>query len=212
MKEIVIKSLNTFILEMPIYLSIDLEKNRGLYTNLCSLRNQLIESNIVEKSLRHHMCFYKKIDSNYVKIKEGDELDGMIYLNIDDDIDYSEPVNIMYHLEKRITEFEREFKELYSNVLKDDKFSVNCYVNIKKLWNVFKDRNSDCFDYAEWYFIIKPNGNITNILNKMALDIKKWISQKEKTMYDLDLSYLNIIQYTVNDNDFSIVEKFINDI
>lgn len=212
MKEIVIKSLNTFILEMPIFLSIDLEKNRGLYMNLCGLRNQLIESSIVEKSLRHRMCFYKKIDNNYVKIKEGDDLDGIIYLNIDDEIDYSEPGNIMYHLEKRIAEFEREFKEMYSKVYIEDKFVINYYINIKKLWNSFKDKNSDCFDYTEWYFIVKPNGNKPNILNKMALDIKKWISHKEKIMYELDLSYLNTIQYIVSDNEFSNIEKFINDI
>jgi hypothetical protein len=214
MKQLVIKSLNTFILEMPIYLSIDTEKNKGLYINLCNLRNQLIENNIIDKSFRHRLCFYTKIHNNYVKIKEGDEIDGIIYLNIDDDIDYSEPVNILYHLEKRITYFEKDFKEIYSNVFNEDnkEIVISYYIMIKKLWNEFKDKNSDCFDYADWYFLVKPNGNIANILNKMALDIKKWICQKEKIMYELDLFYLNTLKYCVNDNDFSIIEKFINDV
>ena len=127
-KEILIKSFDNFHI-MPIYLTIDdIYKTKNLYTTCCTLRNQLIENNIIDKSFRHYMIFYKKIKDNFIKIKEGDILDVQtIYLKINEEIDYSEPINIMYHLEERIANFEKEFLEFYR------KDYIN-YSEIKKIW------------------------------------------------------------------------------
>jgi len=205
-KEILIKSFDNFHI-MPIYLTIDdIYKTKNLYTTCCTLRNQLIENNIIDKSFRHYMIFYKKIKDNFIKIKEGDILDVQtIYLKINEEIDYSEPINIMYHLEERIANFEKEFSEFYR------KDYIN-YSEIKKIWKKFREENNDCIDYAEWYFVIKPNKNDIILLNKIALDIKKWVSNKEKIIYELDINYLNTISYTVKDEDFNFIEKFLENI
>ncbi len=195
-KEIVIK---TRILEFPIYMTIDTLKSSKIYTSLCTVRNKLIENNIVSKDLRYRMHFYKKIDGNLMKIKEGDILEGIIILNIEDEIDYSEPVNILFYLEKRITEFEDKFKDLYN--------SEN-YIELKNIWSIFREENSDCFDYAEWYVVMRPISGI-NLLEKMAVDIRKWFIQKERVIIDIDLMLLNKIVYEEKESDYDVVNKFL---
>ena len=88
--------------EMPIYLNIDTTKSSTIYTSLCSLRNKLIESGIGHIHTRFNMYFYKKINKELIKLKENEILDGCIYLINKQEIDYSEPVNILFNLEKRI--------------------------------------------------------------------------------------------------------------
>jgi len=194
--EIVIKSK---FLEFPIYLYIETEESSKIYTSLCTLRNKLIENSIIDKGLRYNLYFYKKVDDNLIKIKENDILKGIIFLDIEDELDYSEPVNILFYLEKRITEFENDFKILFED---------NKYTQIKKIWNKFKDKNIDCFDYAEWFTIMKPIKDI-KLLYKMSLDVKKWIIQKKKIIIDIDLKLLNSIDITENITDYDIISKFL---
>lgn len=204
-KEIVIK---TKLLDFPIYMTV---KNYQIYTNLCMVRNKLIENSIISKELRYKMYFYKKINGNLIKIKEGDILEGTIYLNIEDDLDYSEPVNILFYLQKRMIDFEYKFQELYKNYEEENYNNIDNVNNIKFLkdnWFKFKEVNNDCFDYAEWYIIMKPIKNI-NLLYKMAIDIRKWFIHKEKIISDIDLDLLNKIEYKENENDYDFIQKFL---
>lgn len=194
--EVVIKSK---FLEFPIYISIETEKSSKIYTSLCLLRNKLIENSIIEKEMRYKLYFYKKKENNFIKIKENDILDGIIFLNIEDELDYSEPVNILFYLEKRITEFEKEFNKLNE---------LNDYTKLKNIWSQFRDRNSDCFDYAEWYSIMEPIKGI-NLLYKMSLDVRKWIIQKERIISDIDLKLLNSITITEKNSEYDIINKFL---
>jgi len=194
--EVVIKSK---FLEFPIYVSIETEKSSKIYTSLCLLRNKLIENSIIEKEMRYKLYFYKKKENNFIKIKENDILDGIIFLNIEDELDYSEPVNILFYLEKRITEFEKEFNKLNE---------LNDYTKLKNIWSQFRDRNSDCFDYAEWYSIMEPIRGI-NLLYKMSLDVRKWIIQKERIISDIDLKLLNSITITEKNSEYDIINKFL---
>jgi hypothetical protein len=194
--EVVIKSK---FLEFPIYISIETEKSSKIYTSLCLLRNKLIENSIIEKEMRYKLYFYKKKENNFIKIKENDILDGIIFLNIEDELDYSEPVNILFYLEKRITEFEKEFNKLNE---------LNDYTKLKNIWSQFRDRNSDCFDYAEWYSIMEPIRGI-NLLYKMSLDVRKWIIQKERIISDIDLKLLNSITITEKNSEYDIINKFL---
>ena len=194
--EVVIKSK---FLEFPIYISIETEKSSKIYTSLCLLRNKLIENSIIEKEMRYKLYFYKKIENNFIKIKENDILNGIIFLNIEDELDYSEPVNILFYLEKRITEFEKEFNKLNE---------LNDYTKLKNIWSQFRDRNSDCFDYAEWYSIMEPVKGI-NLLYKMSLDVRKWIIQKERIISDIDLKLLNSITITEKNSEYDIINKFL---
>ena len=99
-KIVVIKYINVINnIDFPIYISIDTSKSSKMYTSLCTIRNNLIENGIVDRELRYKMHFYKDL-SMQIKVKEGDILDGIIYLKIENEVDYSEPVNILYHLEK----------------------------------------------------------------------------------------------------------------
>jgi len=202
-KEIVKKSIDSF-LKFPIHLCIDTEKMCDLYTTLCTLRNNLIENGIVRSEWRHRLCFYKKIEGQMIKIKEGDRFDGIIYMKIENDIDYSETVNILYYLEKRIAEFEIEFQSLQQVVTYD----LKKFIELKKMWVKFREKNSDCFDYAEWFFVTDPLKEI-KLLRKMALDIRKWLIQKDKIMSELNLIYLDSIQIKEDDNDFDVIEKYI---
>ena len=194
--EVLIKSK---FLEFPIYISIETEKSSKIYTSLCLLRNKLIENSIIEKEMRYKLYFYKKIENNFIKIKENDILNGIIFLNIEDELDYSEPVNILFYLEKRITEFEKEFNKLNE---------LNDYTKLKNIWSQFRDRNSDCFDYAEWYSIMEPVKGI-NLLYKMSLDVRKWIIQKERIISDIDLKLLNSITITEKNSEYDIINKFL---
>jgi hypothetical protein len=202
-KEIVIKSIDSF-LKFPIHLCIDTEKTCDLYTTLCILRNNLIENGIVRSEWRHRLCFYKKIEGKMIKIKEGDRFDGIIYMNIENEIDYSEPVNILYYLEKRIAEFERQFQDLYQMVTCD----LKKFIELKKIWFKFREENNDCFDYAEWFFVMDPLKEI-KLLRKMSLDVRKWLIQKDKIISELNFLYLNSIIIKEGDNDFDIIEKYI---
>lgn len=205
-KTIVIKYIdNNQFVNFPIYLNIDTSLSSNIYTSLCTLRNNLIENTIITRELRYKMYFYKKdeISGSLIKVKEGDILEGTIYLKIEDQIDYSEPVNILYHLEKRITEFEKKFK-----YTKDRK----SFIELKELWLNFKEQNSDCFDYAEWFFVMKPIKQEIQLLNKIALDIRKWLVQKDKIMCELNLIYLSTILCKEEENDYEIMEKFLYDI
>ena len=134
-----------------------------------------------------------------IKIKENDRLEGIIFLNIEDELDYSEPVNILLHLEKRIIEFEIEFNKLYES---------NRYNELKTIWTQFKDNNIDCFDYAEWYSIMEPIKGVS-LLYKMAFDVRKWLIQKEKIIADVDLKLLNSINITENSTDYDIINRFL---
>jgi hypothetical protein len=201
-KEIVIK---TKLLDFPVYMTV---KNYQIYTNLCMVRNKLIENGIISKELRYKMYFYKKINGNLIKIKEGDILERTIYLNIEDDLDYSEPVNILFYLQKRMIDFEYKFQELYKNYKQETENNIDNIKILKNMWIKFKEINNDCFDYAEWYIIIKPIKNI-NLLYKMAIDIRKWLIHKEKIISDIDLEILNKTEYTENENDYDIIQKFL---
>jgi hypothetical protein len=161
------------------------------------------------------MFFYKKIDNKYLKIKEGEILEGVFYLYIKDEKDYSESSNILFHLEKRITEFEPEFKKLYDEFIlehnksnKEEKY--NKYKLITNLWSNFKEYNNESFDYNDWYFIMKQNDVL--LLRKISLDIKKWLSEKEMIISHIDLLYLNDLDYKLNDNDFNFINNYLNDI
>jgi len=196
MVEVVIKSK---FFEFPIYVTIETEKTSQIYTSLCTLRNKLIENSIIDKRQRYNLFFYKRVDNNLVKIKENDVLEGVIFLNIESEIDCSEPVNILFYLEKRITEFEEDFKRLYDS---------NNYTELKSIWTKFKEHNIDCFDYAEWYTIMEPIKNI-NLLYKMALDVRKWLIQKEISISEIDLKLLNSVNTTENSTDYDIISKFL---
>lgn len=205
-KTIVIKYMdNNRSVDFPIYLTIDTSLSSNIYTSLCTLRNNLIENRIVDKELRYKMYFYKRdeISQNLLKVKEGDILEGTIYLRIEDAIDYSEPVNILYHLEKRITEFEKKFK--YTKERKS-------FIELKELWINFIEQNNDCFDYAEWFFFMKPIKEEIQLLNKIALDVRKWFAQKDKIISELNLIHLSTIMVTEDEKDYEIIEKFLYDI
>ena len=199
---IVIKYINENNIDFPIYLSIDTSLSSKIYTSLCILRNNLIENRIISRELRYKIYFYKKDNINLIKVKEGDILEGIIYLKIENDIDYSEPVNILYHLEKRITEFERKFK--YTKERKS-------FIELKELWLNFKEENSDCFDYAEWFFVMKPIKDEIQLLNRIALDVRKWLIQKDKIISELNLIYLSTITYKEDEKDYEIFSKFLYD-
>ena len=160
------------------------------------------------------MYFYKKVNNTYLKIKEGEILEGTIYLYIKEEKDYSESSNILFYLEKRITEFESIFKNLYEQFIKDcnsnNSEKYKKYESLNKLWNDFKDYNNESFDYNEWYFIMKQN-DIYNIplLRKMSLDIKKWLCQKEKTIAEVNIMYLNDLDYKISDKDFNFINNYI---
>ena len=106
---------------------------------------------------------------------------------------------ILFYLEKRITEFEKEFNKLNE---------LNDYTKLKNIWSQFRDRNSDCFDYAEWYSIMEPVKGI-NLLYKMSLDVRKWIIQKERIISDIDLKLLNSITITEKNSEYDIINKFL---
>lgn len=196
MVEVVVKSK---FFEFPIYVTIETEKTSKIYTSLCTLRNKLIENSIIDKRQRYNLYFYKKVENNLIKIKENDILEGIIFLNIENEIDCSEPVNILFYLEKRITEFEEEFNRLLES---------NRYTEVKSIWTQFRDNNIDCFDYAEWYTIMEPIKNI-NILYKMALDVRKWLIQKDILIFEIDLKLLNSVNVIENSNDYDIINKFL---
>jgi hypothetical protein len=181
----------------------DTEKSSLYYTSLCTVRNKLIENNIIPKDLRYKLYFYKNINDEIIKIKEGDILEGVIYLNIEETIDYSEPVNILYHLEKRITDFEKKFK--YCKERKG-------FIELKKIWDEFKDNNNDCFDYAEWYSIMSPIKPEIFLLNKIALDIRKWLAHKDKIISELNIIYLGTIDQKENEEDYDFINKFLYDV
>jgi hypothetical protein len=42
------------------------------------------------------------------------------------------------------------------------------------------------------------------------LDIKKWIKNKEKIMTEIEIIYLNELEYKVNDEDFTFINNYIN--
>ena len=202
---------------LPIYISIENEvKFSSTYMSLCILRNKLIESNIIKRENRDNMFFYKKINNNnYLKVKEGELLDGILYLYIKEEKDYSEVSNILFHLEKRITNFEPKFKKSYEDFIyehnqnnKDEKY--NKYKIVCNLWTTFIDYNTDSFDYNDWYFIMKQDD--IPLLRKMSLDIKKWLSKKEITMAEINLLYLNDLEYEINDTDINFVNNYLNDI
>jgi hypothetical protein len=86
MVEVVIKSK---FFEFPIYVAIETEKSSNIYTSLYTLRNRLIDNSLIDKRHRYNLYFYKKIDNNLIKIKENDRLEGIIFLNIEDELDYS---------------------------------------------------------------------------------------------------------------------------
>lgn len=200
-KTIIIKYINDNNIDFPIYLSMDTSKSSKLYTSLCIVRNNLIENGIVDRELRYRMYFYNDL-SRQIKVKEGDIIDGTIYLKIENEVDYSEPVNILYHLEKRITEFEKKFK--YTKERKS-------FLEIKKLWLNFREENNDCFDYAEWFFVMKPTKDEIYLLNKIALDVRKWLIQKDKIISELNLVYLSTIICQEKENDYEIFSKFLYD-
>lgn len=209
------KEIIIYFDKLPIYISIEnIKKISDTYMSLCILRNKLIESGFVKKENRENMFFYKKTDNNYIKIKEGDMLDGVIFLFIKEDKDYSESINILYHLEKRIAQFELEFNNLHKDLIlsfnKNNIEKYDKYRNTVKSWLIFKEYNNDCFDYNDWYFIMKQND--ISLLRKMSLDIKKWICQKEKIISEIDLMYLNELEYKIFDDDFTFINKYIDDI
>lgn len=202
-KIVVIKYINVINnIDFPIYISIDTSKSSKMYTSLCTIRNNLIENGIVDRELRYKMHFYKDL-SIQIKVKEGDILDGIIYLKIENEVDYSEPVNILYHLEKRITDFERKFK--YTKERKG-------FLELKNLWINFREENSDCFDYSEWFFVMKPIKDEIQLLNKIALDIRKWLIQKDKIISELNLVYLSTIICEEQEQDYELFSKFLYDI
>lgn len=208
-KEVIIKSLKNkkeSIIPFPLCLTINTEKSSKIYTTLCSLRNMLIENGIINKELRYNMYFYNEEN---LKIKESDVLSGVIYLSLDNMPDYSEPCNILYHLEKRIATFEFNFKTLYEKYNEEKENKDTYYVILKKEWSEFKEINDDCFDYAEWYFIMKPIAPEIGLLSKMALDIKKWVIQKEKIIAEIDIDYLSRIEYKEKEDDYSLVENLV---
>lgn len=200
-KTIIIKYINDINVNFPIYLSIDTSKSSKMYTSLCIVRNNLIENGIVDRELRYRMHFYND-PSKQIKVKEGDVLDGIIYLKIENEIDYSEPVNILYHLEKRITEFEKKFK--YTKYRK-------IFLELKELWFNFREENSECFDYAEWFFVMRPIKDEIKLLNKIALDVRKWFIQKDKIISELNFIYLSTIIFEENEGDYEIIGKFLYD-
>lgn len=200
-KTIIIKYINDINVNFPIYLSIDTSKSSKMYTSLCIVRNNLIENGIVDRELRYRMHFYND-PSKQIKVKEGDVLDGIIYLKIENEIDYSEPVNILYHLEKRITEFEKKFK--YTKYRKS-------FLELKELWFNFREENSECFDYAEWFFVMRPIKDEIKLLNKIALDVRKWFIQKDKIISELNFIYLSTIIFEENEGDYEIIGKFLYD-
>jgi hypothetical protein len=166
----------------------------------------LIENNIISKDMRYNIYFYNE---NNESIKESDVLSGLIYLSIEDIPDYSEPANILYHLEKRISIFEFKFNNLYEKYKKD---TETYYAILKKEWSEFKDINDNCFDYAEWYFIMKPIIPEIGLLSKMALDVKKWVTQKEKIITEIDIDYLSKIECKEKEEEYALIEKLIYNI
>ena len=202
--------------KFPIYVSIENnEKYSATYMSLCILRNKLIENGFVKKDFRDNMYFYKKINNSSIKIKEEELLEctiGPIYLYIKKEKDFSESSNILFYLEKRISEFEPVFKKLYKEFVfeyeSNSKEKYQKYQNIINLWNDFKEYNDESFEYNNWYFIMKQDD--LSLIRKMSLDIKKWIRQKEKTMAQIDLIYLNELEYKVNEEDFNFINSYIN--
>jgi hypothetical protein len=203
-----------YLEKLPIYVSIENQKKvSSTYMSLCILRNKLIESGFVNKENRDNMYFYKKIDNVLLKIKEGEILDGVIYLYIKKEKDYSESSNILFYLEKRIANFEPVFKNLYDQFIinhNSNKEKYEKYENFRKIWNEFKEYNNDSFDYNDWYFIMKQND--ISLIRKMSLDIKKWLCQKEKIMAEVDIIYLNDIEYKISDNDFNFIMSYLDDV
>ncbi len=211
MKEVTIKLTNNKN-EMPIFINIDTTLSSTTYTSLCCLRNKLIESGIIHKNIRHNIYFYKKINGELIKVKENDILEGTIYISIKDEKDYSEPTNILYNLERRIAIFEPIFKESYEKAYHSLNIDSENYIKLKNLWNNFKDTNSDCFDYNDWYFVnYISDQNVIMLLNKISIDIKKWLCQKEKAISEIDLLYLEKITTSVkvNDDDYNQLSKYL---
>lgn len=204
-----------YLEKLPIYVSLENQnKFSSTYMSLCILRNKLIESSFVKKENRDNMYFYKKVNNTYLKIKEGEILEGTIYLYIKEEKDYSESSNILFYLEKRITEFEYIFKNLYEHFIKDynnnNSEKYKKYESLNKLWDSFKEYNNESFDYNDWYFLMKQNDiNDTTLLRKMSLDIKKWLCQKEKIMAEVNIMYLNDLDYKVSDNDFNFINNYL---
>jgi hypothetical protein len=103
-----------YLEKLPIYVSLENHtKFFSTYMSLCIVRNKLIESNFVKKEYRDNMYFYKKVNNTLKKLKEDDLLDGIIYLYIKEEKDYSESSNILFYLEKRIADFEPIFNKSY---------------------------------------------------------------------------------------------------
>ena len=48
------------------------------------------------------------------------------------------------------------------------------------------------------------------LLRKMSLDIKKWLRQKEKLIAEIDIIYLNQLDYKVKDEDFNFINNYLN--
>jgi hypothetical protein len=195
-----------YLNKLPIYILLENQnKFSSTYMSLCTLRNKLIESNFVKKEFRNNMYFFYKNNNNYIKIKEGEILKGTIYLDIKEEKDFSESSNILFYLEKRITEFEPIFKTLYEDIIFE--YTYKKYQDLIKLWNNFKEYNDESFDYNNWYFIMKQDD--ISLLRKMSLDIKKWLRQKEKLVAEVDIIYLNTLEYNVKDEDFNFINNYL---
>lgn len=196
-----------YLNKLPIYILLENQnKFSSTYMSLCTLRNKLIESNFVKKEFRDNMYFFYKKDNTYIKIKEGEILNGTIYLYIKEEKDFSESSNILFYLEKRISEFEPVFKKLYEDLIAQ--YIYKKYQDLIKLWNDFKDYNEESFDYNNWYFIMKQDD--ISLLRKMSLDIKKWLRQKEKLIAEIDIIYLNQLEYKVKEEDFNFINNYLD--
>jgi hypothetical protein len=48
------------------------------------------------------------------------------------------------------------------------------------------------------------------LLRKMSLDIKKWLRKKEKLIAEIDIIYLNELEYKVTDEDYNFINNYLD--